>query len=141
EFGNLEDGIIENCSDIPDDYLEGAFSKIVASAWVDWKPGISVRHGDAVVSNGHIYRVLAKLDDVQYASTTQPRFDSGTQVLDSITWLMFQKDTIHSAVVKNVVFRDLFLRSIRVPFQIMSYSNKWSHSYYPGAVLPVQGPL
>lgn len=141
EFGNLEDGIIENCSDIPDDYLEGAFSKIVASAWVDWRPGIKVRHGDAVVSNGRIYRVLAKLDDVQYASTTQPRFDSGTQVLDSITWLMFQKDTIHSAVVKNVVFRDLFLRSIRVPFQIMSYSNKWSHSYYPGAVLPVQGPL
>jgi hypothetical protein len=23
----------------------------------------------------------------------------------------------------------------------MSYSNKWAHSYYPGAPLPVQGPL
>lgn len=141
EFGNLEDGIIENCSDIPDDYLEGAFSKIVASAWVDWKPGIKVRHGDAVVSRGRIYRVLAKLDDLQYVSTTQPVFEKGTQLLDSINWLMFQKDTIHTAVVKNVVFRDLFLSSIRVPFQIMSYSNKWSHSYYPGAPLPVQGPL
>ncbi len=141
EFGNLEDGVIENCSDIPDDYLEGAFSKIVASAWVDWKPGMLVRHGDAVVSNGKIYRVLAKLDDVQYPSTTQPSFDSGMKVLDGINWLMFQRDTIHTAVVKNVVFRDIFLKSLRVPFQLLSYSNKWSHSYYRGAPMPVQGPL
>ncbi len=141
EFGNLEDGVIENCSDIPDDYLEGAFSKIVASAWVDWKPGMLVRHGDAVVSNRRIYRVLAKLDDVQYKSVTQPTFDSGQKIMDGINWLMFQRDTIHTAVVKNVVFRDIFLKSVRVPFQVMSYSNKWSHSYYPGAAMPVQGPL
>ncbi|WP_080058420.1 glycoside hydrolase family protein [Spirosoma aerolatum] len=141
EFGNLEDGIIENCSDIPDDYLEGAFSKIVASAWVDWKPGIKVKHGDAVVSNGRIYRVVAALDNRVYKSGTQPNFEKGMMVLDSINWLMFQKDTIHTAVVKNVVFRDIFLYSQRVPFQLMSYSNKWSHSYYPGAPLPIQGPL
>ena len=141
EFGNLEDGVIENCSDIPDDYLEGAFSKIVASAWVDWKPGIEVRHGDAVVSNGRIYRVVAKLDNRVYTSHTQPTFEKGTAVLDSINWLMFQTDTIHTAVVKNVVFRDIFLKSVRVPFQLMSYSNKWSHSYYKGARLPIQGPL
>lgn len=141
EYGNLEDGIIENCSDIPDDYLEGAFSKIVASAWVDWKPNIEVKHGDAVVSNGRIYRVVAALDNKVYKSVTQPTFDKGMAVLDSINWLMFQKDTIHSAVVKNVVFRDIFLQSIRIPFQIMSYSNKWSHSYYKGAELPIQGPL
>lgn len=141
EFGNLEDGVIENCSDIPDDYLEGAFSKIVASAWVDWKPGIAVRHGDAVVSNGRIYRVVAKLDNRVYTSRTQPTFEKGTAVLDSINWLMFQTDTIHTAVVKNVVFRDIFLKSVRVPFQLMSYSNKWSHSYYKGAQLPIQGPL
>ena len=142
EFGNLEDGVIENCSDIPDDYLEGAFSKIVASAWVDWKPGMEVKHGDCVnASNGRMYRVVAALDNRVYKSLTQPAFDSGMQVLDSINWLMFQKDTIHTAVVKNVVFRDIFLYSARVPFQVMSYSNKWSHSYYPGAPLPVQGPL
>lgn len=142
EFGNLEDGVIENCSDIPDDYLEGAFSKIVASAWVDWKPGIKVRHGDCVVSsNGRMYRVVAQLDNRVYTSMKEPDFGQGMMVLDSINWLMFQKDTIHTAVVKNVVFRDIFLYSQRVPFQIMSYSNKWSHSYYPGAPLPMQGPL
>ncbi len=141
EFGNLEDGIIENCSDIPDDYLEGAFSKIVASAWVDWTPGIQVKHGDAVVANGKIYRVVANLDNKVYTSVTRPSFEKGMRVLDSINWLMFQIDTIHTAVVRNVVFRDIFLKSLRVPFQMMSYSNKWSHSYYKGASLPVQGPI
>lgn len=141
EFGNLEDGVIENCSDIPDDYLEGAFSKIVASAWLDWKPGILVKHGDAVVSNGRIYRVVASLDNRVYKSVTPPSFEKGMNVLDSINWLMFQKDTIHTAVVRNVVFRDIFLYSQRVPFQLMSYSNKWAHSYYPGASMPTQGPL
>jgi len=141
EYGNLEDGVIENCSDIPDDYLEGAFSKIVASAWVDWKPGIEVKHGDCVVSNGRMYRVVANLDSKVYKSVTQPAFEKGFTMLDSINWLMFQNDTIHTAVVKNVVFRDIFLYSQRVPFQVMSYSNKWAHSYYPGAQLPVQGPI
>lgn len=141
EYGNLEDGVIENCSDIPDDFLEGAFSKIVASAWLDWKPGIEVKHGDCVVSNGKMYRVVAALDNRVYKSVTPPNFESGMQVMDSINWLMFQKDTIHTAVVKNVVFRDIFLYSQRVPFQVMSYSNKWAHSYYPGAQLPIQGPL
>ena len=77
EYGNLEDGVIENCSDIPDDYLEGAFSKIVASAWVDWKPGIEVKHGDCVVSNGRMYRVVANLDNKVYKSVTQPAFEKG----------------------------------------------------------------
>ncbi len=63
------------------------------------------------------------------------------KVIDSNNWLMFQKDTIHTAVVKNVVFRDIFLYSKRIPFQLMSYSNKWAHSYYPGAAMPVPGPM
>jgi len=141
EFGNLEDGIIENCSDIPDDYLEGGFAKIVASAWIDWHPNIEVKHGDAVVSNGKIYRVVANLDNKVYKSVTQPTFDKGMAVLDSINWLMFQTDTIHTAVVRNVIFRDINLHSVRVPFQLMSYSNKWAHSYYPGARHPIQGDI
>lgn len=141
EFGTLEDGVIENCSDIPDDFLEGAFSKLLASAWLDWTPGMKVRHGDPVVSNGRICRVAAKLDDKVYTSTTRPDFESGMKVLDSINWLMFQKDTIHTTVVRNIVFRDIFLYSERVPFQFVSHSDKWAHNYYPGAPLPIQGPI
>jgi hypothetical protein len=138
EVGILEDGVIENCSDVPDDHLEGAFAKIVGAGWVDWKSGMKVRHGDAVVSNGKIYWVAAKTDARVYTSNTRPEFENGQMVLDSINWLMFQKDTIHTAFVRNVVFRDIFLHSVRVPFQVISYDvDKWAHSYYPGAPKPV----
>lgn len=141
EYGDLEDGIIENCTDIPDDYLEGAFAKIVASGWIDWKPGMEVRHGNAVLSNGRIYRVVEEIDGKVYKSNTRPDFNEGMKKLDGINWLMFQTDTIHTAKVRNVVFRDIFLYSIRTPFQLMCYGNNYEHSYYPGALMPVQGNI
>ncbi len=141
EFGILEDGLIENCTDIPHEYLQGAFAKIVPSAWLDWNPGILVRHGDAVVSNGRIYRVLAKLDDKQYKSITRPNFENGKMMLDSINWLMFQKDTSHTAYVRNVTFRNINLHTNRIPFQLTSYSGASAHSYYPGAAIPNQGEI
>lgn len=141
EYGDLEDGIIENCTDIPDDYLEGAFAKIVASGWIDWKPGMEVRHGNAVVSNGRIYRVVEEIDGKVYKSYTRPDFKSGMKKLDGINWLMFQNDTIHTAKVRNIVFRDIFLYSVRVPFQLMCYGNNYEHSYYPGAPMPIQGNI
>ncbi len=141
ELGDIEDGIIENCYDLKAGILEGAFAKIVPGAWVDWKPGIAVRHGDAVVSNGKIYRVLANLDGKVYTSVTAPTFSGAAKVLDSIKWMLHQTDTFHTAVIRNVVFRDIFLESVRVPFQIMFYDNNYSHSYYKGAPLPVLGNI
>ena len=84
EYGDLEDGIIENCTDILDDYLEGAFAKIVSSGWIDWKPGMEVRHGNAVLSNGRIYRVVEEIDGKVYKSSTRPDFNEGMKKLDGI---------------------------------------------------------
>lgn len=141
ELGDIEDGIIENCYDLKADILEGAFAKIVPAAWVDWKPGIEVRHGDAVVSDGRIYRVLGPINDKVYTSVTKPSFKKSSMMLDSIEWLLHQTDTFHTAVVKNVVFRDIYLESIRVPFQLTCYDNNYSHSYYKGAPIPVQSGI
>nr|WP_067060049.1 glycosyl hydrolase family 28 protein [Mucilaginibacter sp. L294] len=137
EFGDIEDGIIENCYDNKADIIEGAFAKLVASAWVSWKPGLNLRHGDAVVSNGKIYRVLADIDGRSYRSTTRPMFESGKMELDGIQWLMTQKDTLHTAVVRRVLFKNILLKSARVPFQLLCYDNNFSHSYYSGAQVPV----
>jgi hypothetical protein len=137
EFGDIEDGIIENCYDNKADIIEGAFAKLVASAWVSWKPGLYLRHGDAVVSNGKVYRVLADIDGRSYQSITQPKFESGMMIMDGIKWLMIQKDTIHTAVVRRVAFKNIFLKSARVPFQLLCYDNNFSHSYYTGAPVPV----
>ena len=141
ELGDIEDGLIENCYDLKADKLEGAFAKIVPAAWVDWKPNIEVRHGDAVVSNGKIYRVLAALDGKVYKSITAPSFTETSKEIDGIKWMLHQTDTFHTAVIRNVTFRDIYLESIRVPFQIMCYDNNYSHSYYKGAKLPVLGGI
>ncbi|MEI8290120.1 MAG: hypothetical protein WCH99_11665 [Verrucomicrobiota bacterium] len=85
--------------------------------------------------------MLANIDGKQYTSLTAPAFETGTQELDGIKWLMFQTGTFHTAVVRNVVFRDIFLHSVRVPFQLMCYSVNYAHSYYPGAPMPVQGAI
>lgn len=137
EFGDIEDGIIENCYDNKADIIEGAFAKLVTSAWVNWKPGLNLRQGDAVVSNGRIYRVLADIDGRSYRSITRPMFESGKMELDGIQWLMTQKDTSHTAVVRRILFKNIFLKSARVPFQLLCYDNNFSHSYYPGAQVPV----
>lgn len=141
EYGDLTDGIIENVTELGSFRREGAFAKIVASGWIDWKPGMKVQQGTAVVSNGRIYRVAMPADSVVYTSNTRPDFESGMKELDGINWLMFQQDTIHTAAVRNIVFRDIFLYGIRIPFSILSYSNHWEHSYYPGAQIPVQGNI
>ncbi|MDR6562305.1 MULTISPECIES: hypothetical protein [unclassified Arcicella] len=141
EFGDIEDGIIENCYDLRTEHWDGAFAKIVASGWTDWKEGIEVKHGDAVVADGKIYRVLAQIDGKKYKSVTKPTFDSGIKELDGIKWTFHQSDTIHTAVVRKVVFRDIFLESMRVPFQIMCYDINYAHSYYSGAPMPVQGEI
>ncbi|MFP5040888.1 hypothetical protein [Parasediminibacterium sp. JCM 36343] len=137
ELGDIEDGVIENCYDLKAEKLEGAFAKIVPAAWVDWKPGIKVRHGDAVVCNGRIYRVLAVMDGKSYESINPPTFSQGSMEIDGIKWMLHQTDTFHTASVKNITFRDIFLESVRVPFQLMSYANNYSHSYYNGAPVPV----
>jgi len=141
ESGDIEDGIIENCCDNKADIIEGAFAKLVTSAWVSWKPGLDVRHGDAVVSNGKIYRVLANIDGRSYNSVTQPIFESGKMELDGIQWLLTQNDTIHTAVVRGVLFKNIVLKSARVPFQLLCYDNNFSHSYYPGAPTPATGEI
>lgn len=141
EYGDLEDGIIENITELASFRREGAFAKIVASGWPDWKPGMKVQQGTAVFSNGRIYRVAMEADSKVYTSNTRPDFESGMKKLDGINWLMFQQDTIHTAAVRNVVFRDIFLYGIRSPFSLLSYSNHWEHSYYPGAPMPIQGNI
>jgi hypothetical protein len=141
--GIIEDGVIENCVDLNHPHLDGAFLKLAATAWSDWKPGMKVRHSDSVVSNGRIYRVLGKWnekgspDGVVYTSLTAPNFEKGTQVIDGITWIMFQNEVLYSTFVRNLVVRDVFIHSDRTSFQFLCYDNDWTHSYYPGSEVPI----
>ncbi len=138
ELGWIEDGIIENCYDLNQEKTVGYFCRMLAGGWIDWKKGMKVQQSDAVVSNGKIYRVKMDPDATLYESVTRPDFDSGTRVLDGITWVMTQEIITYTGGVRNVIFRNIQLEKPRVPFSIEFNKGRYNRSYYPGAEMPVQ---
>jgi hypothetical protein len=141
ELGWIEDGVVENCHDLNAEITNSYFCRILAGAWIDWKPGMEVQQSDSVVSDSRIYRVQAEPDGTVYKSITRPSFANGSMVLDGINWNMVQTNVTHTAGVRNVVFRDIFLEKPRVGFSIHFDNDKFSRSYYPGAEIPIQEQL
>jgi polygalacturonase len=142
ELGWIEDGVVENCHDLADGKKPvGYFCRILAGAWVDWHAGMEVQKSDTVVSNGRLYRVFANANGAIYKSTTQPSHESGPKVLDGITWVVVQNDVTYTAGVRNIAFRDIFLEKPRIGFSIHFDNDKYSRSYYPGALIPMQEQL
>ena len=138
ELGWIEDGVVENCIDLNAARTTGYFSRILAGAWVDWRPGMEVQNSDTVVSEGRLYRVQAQADGKIYKSLTRPTHPSGAKVLDGINWGMVQTGAIYTAGVRNVVYRDIILEKARAAFSIHFDNDRFSRSYYPGAQIPRQ---
>jgi hypothetical protein len=141
ELGWIESGVIENCHDLDADKTTGFFCRILAGAWIDWKPGMRVQQSDTVVSEGRLYRVRMKADGAEYISKTRPTHKSGAAELDGIKWGMVQENETRTAGVRNVVFRDIFLHKARIGFSFHFDSGIYSRSYYPGAPVPEQQGL
>lgn len=141
EAGWIEDGIVENCHDLDAESTTGFFCRIVAGGWRDWEKGMKVQKSDTVVSNGRIYRVKADPDGNLYISNTQPTHENGMMVLDGITWVMSQETVTYTAGVRNVIFRNIFLRKPRTSFSIYFHNDRYFRAYYPGSLVPVQEQL
>ncbi len=141
ELGCIEDGVVEKCWDIAPERAVGFFCRILAGAWVDWFEGMEVQKSDSVISNGRLYRVFAKADGQKFISKTRPTHESGSMILDGIDWHMVQEDVVYEAAVRNVTFRDIFLYKPRPAFSVHFDHDKWSRSFYPGAVNPLQEQL
>jgi len=139
ELGWIEDGVIENCHDLENPARRvGYFCRILAGAWCDWRAGMTVQQGDSVVSGGALYRVSMPVDGRTYVSKTRPVHRKGQVVLDGINWVWVQDEAVYDCGVRNVVFRDCFLRQPRTAFSVHYDFGKWSRSQYPGAKPPRQ---
>jgi len=139
ELGWIENGVVENMHDLGNPKREiGYFCRILAGAWVDWRPGMEVQQSDTVVSGGRLYRVQMSPDGKRYESKTRPVHEKGQAVLDGITWGMVQDDVTYTAGVRNVVFRDIFLEKPRTAFSVHFDDDRYSRSFYPGAQVPHQ---
>lgn len=139
ELGNITNGKIENCTDLASDNGSsiGYFSRILAGAWVDWTSGMILRNGDAVVSNGKIYRLKASADGNTYISNEQPNHNEGEKEYgDGLTWLMVQNESVYTAAVSNVEYKNITLQKPRPCFSFHFDNDNYSHAYYEGAQIP-----
>ena len=147
ELGWIEDGVIEDCIDLddPEHGTTGFFARILAGGWRDWEEGMDIQSsGDAVVSEGRIYRSNGPKVKVNYVSTVRPSHLSGTETYpDGITWTMSQdRGVCHSCGVRNVVFRDIHLAKKRPVALCLHFDHdQYSRSYYPYAEIPVQSNI
>lgn len=148
EVGWIEEGLVENCYDLsaPHQKTLGYFCRILGGGWKDWTKGMELQNGDAVVSNGRLYRVDGlgedgSPDEKLYRTLTAPTHASGMRILDGIKWVMMQERVEYTAGVRNVTFRNIYLEKPRIGFSIHFDQSKWSRSYYPGAEVPVQRQL
>ena len=139
QLGWIENGIIEDCYDLDDSETVGFFCRILAGAWGDWKKGMEVQNSDTVAYEGRLYRVLMEPDGKVFESVTPPTHESGIEVLDGIRWVMVQDDVVYGSGCRNIHFKDIYLQKKRdVALSVHFDKDRYSRSYYPGAVPPVQ---
>ena len=138
ELGWIEDGIVENITDLNQFDTTGFFSRIIAGSWTDWKEGMQIRRSDTVVSEGRLYRCANAPDGKVYISKTRPTHKDGVKKLDDIVWVMCQNDVVYTAGVRNVVYRDIYLYKPRTSFLFSFENDNYCRSYYPDAQFVLQ---
>lgn len=142
EIGDIKNGYVENVTDKSQVTSVGYFVRGLLGAWPDWHPGIPIQIGDAVVSNGNVYRAINGSVN-RVISTHQPTHLEGVVTgSDGIMWRFTQADTTHSANIENVQFINLRALKNRTLFgMVVDTGNNYNrsvhseipHSNYPYA--------
>lgn len=143
-LGWIQNGIIEDITFIEDaNYRRGRGIYILGGSWKAWQSGMSFRtYGDAVVSNGRIYRTMgaSSADKPTLISTVQPTHENGAQTYaDGLTWYMAQNTNIaYNAGVRNVHIKDVtYHRRTSGAITFNFDDDQFSRSYYPTSNAPV----
>ena len=140
QLGWIRNGVIEDCVDQNAESTVGFFVRLLAGSWGDWYEGMVIRNSDTVVSDGRMYRAAMHPDGKTFISHTRPTHTAGIVTLDGIDWAMVQDDNIcYNCGCENITIRNISLQKKRdIAFCFLFDNDDWSHSYYPGSVLPVQ---
>ncbi len=139
-IGMIENGFIENCTDLKQDNTYGYFVRIHVGSAVDWFPGIEITHSDSVICNGRMYRAVLPADNIRHVSNIMPTHERGFRIHDGIAWIRigYSDDAPRVAAVKNVKLRGLKSDKDRDASVIMYMSdNEHHHGWRSGAEVPV----
>jgi hypothetical protein len=134
-LGSIEDGVIENVTD--EGQGQCNFSRILTGAWTDWRKGMRVQRGDTVRCGKNLYRVAMPLGTNEFVSLEAPAHTRGIWTDSSgIKFWFMQDDGALAANIRNVTFRNLYLRSPRNGF----YANWETRSPWNRAIHPEVSP-
>ncbi len=129
--GDIEDGLIENVTD--DGKGQCNFSRILTGAWTDWHKGIRLQRGDTVRCGRNLYGVVMPLGTKEYVSLEQPSHTRGvwTDTSGLKFWFIVDNGAI-SANIRNVTFRNIYLRSPRNGFLAdWETQSEWNRGIHP----------
>ena len=132
--GWIEDGLIENCTDLDDDSTVGYFCRILGGAWCHWYKGMQVQHSDTVAENGKTYRVVMNPTDGKlYTSYTAPCHESGVMEYDGINWTVARDNEELNCGCRNVTIKNCRLQKKRsIGISISLNYDTYARSHYPG---------
>lgn len=141
-FGSIENGLIENCTELPGYKTESFFIRILAGTARRWKKGMTVYHSDAILTEKGMYRVVMHPDNTPYVSVTQPDFDGGYKELDGIMWVRTHRayspeNIALTAGCRNIVCRNITIENPRRRgVYIYTSFDEYLRSYYEGSEIP-----
>lgn len=141
-LGTIEDGLIENITDLPGQKTDAFFLRFLVGSPRPWTKGMQVYHSDAVVNDGKMYRVVMSPDNRCYTSVTPPTQETGFAELDGITWVRTNLGYSEDELLKpfcclNIVCRNIFLEQPRELAMLMYMDNsEFLRSYHEGSPIP-----
>jgi len=130
-LGSIEDGLIENVTDDGQGHCN--FSRILTGAWTDWHAGMRLQRGDTVRCGKNLYRVAMPLGTNEFVSLEAPSHTRGTWTdKTGLKFWFMQDDGALSANIRNVTFRNIYLRSQRNGFLAdWETRSEWNRSMHP----------
>lgn len=137
ELGWIENGLVEDCTDLSEPHTTGYFCRLLGGGWPDWSYGLSVRKSDTVVYDDRLYRVRGEPNGESVISRQPPTHRHGCERIGLINWQHLDQAPIYTAGVRNVIFRDIQLRKERVGFSFHLDNDRYSRSWRPGSPVPV----
>lgn len=141
-YGDVEDGLIENCHDLDggDHKAAGYFCRMLGGSWQDWYEGMEVQNSTLAVHNGHLYSVCLPVPPqaAKVVSKTPPVHKFGIAYYDGIPWRHVREHRgDYEATCRRITCRNIRLGKPRIGFGFTFSWGIWAESVPEGLKMPV----
>ena len=139
--GWIENGLIEDCTDLDDKSTTGFFCRILGGAWCDWEKGMSVQHSDTVCHGGRVYRAVMQPDGIFRVSNVPPTHSEPWVAIEygGIKWVCVRNEAVYDCGCRNITLKNIRLQKKRTVAVAISLNNDvWARSYRKGCTMPPQ---